>query len=749
MSDSIRTVAKMIIMIGLSTVSPVADANEPSAQQTYDDPFDVPATAEPITVDGRIDELAWTTALKLELLYEVHPAESAPAQARTEVLITHDDATLYVAFRAFDPEPSAIRARVADHDSAWRDDRVGILVDTFNDQRRCFNLMVNPFGSQMDFIKHGNNIDDIGWDAIWDSAGRITDWGWAAEFGIPFRSLRFQHGNGPQVWGFNAYRYYPRDKQHWMSITPEDRSNDCLLCQIRKIRGFSGVEPGRSAEIVPAITAQRMAEREDTGTGGSMTSAEDIELGVTGSWGVTPNMTLSGALNPDFSQVEADALQLEVNQPFALFYPERRPFFTEAADYFYTPLNIVHTRSVRDPSWGLKLTGKQSGTTVGGFIADDKLTSLLLPGSQWSQSMSLPTSSLATVIRVRRDLWDNSSLGLVATGRDGEDYFNRVAGVDGDFRITPSDRITAQVLASSTSYPDAAAIEYEQPEGRFRDYAAQLEYTHTTRSLSWFAGYELLGPNFRADVGFLPRVGYSQTQLGLGYRWTALPEQWWSFFQVQGSFTRSNDHDGGLLNEETRLTCSLAGNQQISLTPDLMRGREGYNGEVFDVSSVSLWGEIRPSGDLGLRLGAMIGDRIDYANTRLGRSVRLNPMITWRAWRRLRLYFQHTFERMEVDQGWLYTAKITYLSAVYNFSLRTSLRAVLQYQDNEYAPELYSEPVEPRERRLFTELLFSYKLNPRTVVFVGYSDGRYGERDLSLTQEQRSVFVKLGYAWLL
>jgi hypothetical protein len=170
---------------------------------------------------------------------------------------------------------------------------------------------------------------------------------------------------------------------------------------------------------------------------------------------------------------------------------------------------------------------------------------------------------------------------------------------------------------------------------------------------------------------------------------------------------------------------------------------------VFDVSSVSLWGEIRPSGDLGLQLGAMIGDRIDYANTRLGRSVRLNPMITWRAWRRLRLYFQHTFERMEVDQGWLYTAKITYLSTVYNFSLRTSLRAVLQYQDNEYAPELYSEPVEPRERRLFTELLFSYKLNPRTVVFVGYSDGRYGERDLSLTQEQRSVFVKLGYAWLL
>ena len=286
-------------------------------------PHQIPRIDTGISVDGVLDEAAWDHAWSMTLDYEVRPGENTPVLAETEVLVFSDDSHLYVGFRALDPEPSAIRAHLTDRDNAWNDDWVGVVLDTFNDERRSYLFVVNPLGVQMDTIEtSGGNTP---WDGIWASAATFIDRGWSAELEIPFSTLRFQRSEGPQVWGFDAIRGYPRNVTHQMGSFARDRSNNCYLCQAHKIEGFAGVSPGRNLEIVPTLTASRTDTRDELPDGPMKAGDSEIEAGATVRWGFTPNLTLSAALNPDFSQIEADALQLQVNRPFAIFFPELRP----------------------------------------------------------------------------------------------------------------------------------------------------------------------------------------------------------------------------------------------------------------------------------------------------------------------------------------------------------------------------------------------------------------------------------------
>ncbi|MCP4572508.1 MAG: carbohydrate binding family 9 domain-containing protein, partial [bacterium] len=232
------------LALGLTATAAAAQDRPPESRI----PHQIPRTEQPITVDGELDDGAWQAAWGLELDYEVWPGENVPPPVRTEVLVTYDAEHLYVAFRAYDPEPSAIRAHLTDRDGAWSDDRVGVVLDTFNDQRRNYLLLINPLGVQMDVIEAWPDGGE-GWDGIWDSAAKITDWGWVAELKIPFSSLRFQRGDAGQVWGFDAIRWYPRSETHQITVFPRDRNNNCYLCQAIKVEGFSGATPGRNLEI--------------------------------------------------------------------------------------------------------------------------------------------------------------------------------------------------------------------------------------------------------------------------------------------------------------------------------------------------------------------------------------------------------------------------------------------------------------------------------------------------------------------
>jgi len=437
-------------------VSPALSAKGNNPEEKV---FEIPKTDSKISINGILDEEAWSDALKFNLDIELMPAENVPAPVDTECYMIYDTNHLYVGCRAFDPEPEKIRAYLSDRDEALHDDNIGLIIDTFNDENRAFAFFVNPLGIQVDEImSNGGSDEDDSWDAIWISAGQITDFGYVIEIAIPFRALQFQPSEEDQIWGFALVRNYPRSRRHQISSFPLDRNEiQCILCQLPKIKGFSGAEPGRNIELDPTVVGLYSEEREDFPDGPMKKQESFGNIGISGRWGFTNNMTLSAALNPDFSQVEADVAQLNINKQFALYYPEKRPFFMEGQDFFETPIQALYTRSVADPAWGVKISGKGGKNTIGFFSAQDQLTNLIFPGSQGSNSGFLDQRSFSNVLRYRRDIVGGSTLGVLMTDREGDDYHNRLAGLDGLLRLNKSDVVTFQFLGSQTAYPDSLA----------------------------------------------------------------------------------------------------------------------------------------------------------------------------------------------------------------------------------------------------------------------------------------------------
>ena len=334
--------------------------------------FEISPAAGKIKVDGVLDEEAWKNCRVIKLPTEWTPGENTPAPVDTDCLVTYDRANIYVAFRCHDPEPQKIRAHLMDRDlmdTFIQDDHVSFWFDTFNDQRRAFQFRVNPLGVQADAVfSEQDGFEDFSWDAIWSSAARITADGLQrGESPSPSTSCASRRSAQEQTWGFSAERSWPRSSRHRMESHPRDRNSNCLLCQFNKIRGLAEISPGNNLEFDPTLTVQRSDSRADFPDGDLAAGKVKAEPGLTAKWGVTPNLILNATINPDFSQIEADAAQLDVNTRYALYYPEKRPFFLEGADFFLTPFEAVFTRTVADPLWGAKLTGK-AGTQRHGLL---------------------------------------------------------------------------------------------------------------------------------------------------------------------------------------------------------------------------------------------------------------------------------------------------------------------------------------------------------------------------------------------
>jgi hypothetical protein len=509
------------------------------------------------------------------------------------------------------------------------------------------------------------------------------------------------------------------------------------------------VSTGKNLELNPTITAVHGAERESFPEGGFTTTTEDAEPGITATWGITPNIVLSGTVKPDFSQVEADALQLDINQPFALYYPERRPFFVEGADYFDTYENIVHTRTIRDPVWGAKLTGKEGANTFAGYVVQDDITNLVFPSSQYSSATSIEMDSLATVLRFKRDIGSKYTVGALFTDREGDDYFNRVGGFDLELRPTSKDIIQIQALGSATRYPGQIAVDYEQPEDEFRDSLLSLSYAHRTRTITWTAGYENVGPDFRADLGFIPRVGHRTMRGGVNYAWNAPPNRWWSLIRIGTGYNSMDDHNGALLSETKTVYGMFEGALQSWV---LLIGRDGkrsYEGRQFDTSELRLTTSLRPTKWFGTSVQVSMNDHIDYANVQPADRVQIGGDASFNVGKKFRLSLGHTLEQLDVAGGRLYTANISQLSSVYQFTTRTFVRTILQMVDYRRDPGLYIEKVDSKFERFASQILFAYKINARTVLYVGYNDNYYAGNDYDLTQADRTVFTKIGYAWAL
>jgi hypothetical protein len=760
----VRSLLSALAVAALGSVSALhAQASQPAAGSPAASPpppagvkkqYTITPATSPIKIDGVLDEPAWATALVLPLAYQWFPGDNTAAPVATECLLTFDNENLYVAFRAHDPHPKEIRAHLADRDSAsaMTDDTVGIYIDTFNDRRRAYEFRVNPLGVQLDAtVSDVDASEDFTWDAIWNSAGRIGEDGYTVEMAIPLKQLRFSRTSDVQTWAFLANRDYPRSHDYQLESTFNDRSLNCKVCQYELISGFRQLTPGHNLELIPTVTATRTDV--SPGLGDPLQSGrEKTSPGISAHWGVTPNIVVSGTLNPDFSQVEADAAQLSINERFALLYPEKRPFFLEGADYFGTPFPTVFTRTVVDPKGGLKVTGKEDANVFGVFLTDDRKNRLLIPENDRTIGELVGEDVKSEVVRYRRDIASSSTLGFLYTGRDSPDYYNHVAGVDGSLRVADPDTVRFQFLHANTRYPGDIVERDHQRPGVFGGNAYRVDYTHATRDWSWAATYRDVDQGFREDSGFFTRADIHGGNANISrYVW-GKPGGWFSQLQFFFADEVLKDHTGQTTDSHADAVFVYTGPLQSSVVVGFRPNfRETFNGVHFHNFRQDITLDMRPSGDYGLHFYVRHGDAIDTFNTRQVQFLQLEPAGDFRLGRSIFGRFQHDWKEFRFQGKPYLRVNLSQMILRYHFNVRTYVRAILQYQNVGAHPELFNDPAaapSKRDRTLLGQYLFAYKLTPETEVLAGYAENSEGTDQFFFTRRDRTFFIKLGYAWL-
>jgi hypothetical protein len=499
---------------------PAAGGDAParlSAEKTT--PLTVPRLAEAPVIDGRLDDAVWKTAVVLRNFYQTNPGDNVAPSKPTEVLLGFDKKNLYVAFRCFD-DPSKVRATIAKRDQIFDDDNVGIYLDTFNDQRKAYVLAFNPLGIQADGVHTEGSGGDFSVDLVMESKGVITDEGYAVEVAIPFASLRYEAGEG-KLWGVHFVRqakHFNDETDSWMPLA---RDNSSLLSQAGHITGLVGISGERMLEVIPTVAFSERGRRVlanrptaplpvDATVPATRFVNGPVEArpGLNVKYGFTPNVTLDFTLNPDFGEVEADQPVVQANQRFAIFFPEKRPFFLEGIDIFQTPLTAVNTRAIVSPDYAAKLTGKSGRNTFGLLFASDNA-----PGNFSEEERKDPANAkfldknaYIGVLRLKRDIGKESSLGLVATSYNFIEDHNQLGGFDGRFRLNPQTVFTFQVLGTTSRRyffdPDKGESVYRT--GNALGYSYNFDYTGRNFGYNFFG--EGRTRDYRADVGFTQRT---------------------------------------------------------------------------------------------------------------------------------------------------------------------------------------------------------------------------------------------------
>jgi hypothetical protein len=711
----------------------------------------IPLLPDGIVIDGKLDDAGWQGALVQDIAYEIQPGDNTPAQAKTTVRIGYTADALYVSFHAIDPDPSKIRAHLRDRDAMFNDDWVGVFLDTFNDNRRGYELVSNPLGVQGDLIRdesNSSNQEDSSWDGLWESAGRLTADGYDVEFRIPFSTLRFPTGAGEQRWGISMLRTWPRNKRFQMSSNKVPRDSNCFECEWTEYDGFAGVHQGRNLEIVPTLTMGKTQTRDAVGEPWK-SGDTSIEPGLDVSWAPSPAMTLNATINPDFSQVETDQLQLNLNDSFALFYQEKRPFFLEGADYFNSQFDVLYTRQIADPDFGLRVTGRTGSGAYGAIAARDATTLVLVPGVLGSGFAQLDQKADVAVGRYRYDFNTHFSVGAIGTFRQGDDYSNNVAGVDARWQ-QGAHTATAQVLQSQSEYPSQIVDQYKDelgddptPSGT----AWRAEYDFSNRNWNFSTWHEDIDPGFRADLGFMGQVGYDKSLVGGGYTWY-FDQKAFNRVNVYGDFDITHRFDGQLLEREWEGQVNLQGPKQSNLSLHGMTRQRFWQGALFDEHYVDVNGNFRPTGNLQLGGYAQVGTMLDLSAAETGHRTQFEFWGNANIGRGITMDWDLLRQRMRRDGGTAFEATVLNAGGSWQFDPRQRLRLTLQGSNVERDVSLYPNPIQARSRDWAAQAVYSYKINPRTVAYAGASYGAFMNDDnLDLFGNTRSIFLKLSYGF--
>jgi hypothetical protein len=517
-----RELPFLVLLTTLGTIA--APAQEPATREpqaiTITRTVNIRAMQAEVRVDGRLDEPVWSQLEAATGFVQTDPVEGDPVSERTEARIFYDDRNIYFAFWCYDREPGKIIARYDAHDARTYSDSVDIFLDPFGDRRTGYFFSVNARGIQFDALMNEGSGDpfDSTWDGIWQSAAVIHDWGWSAEVAIPFKSVRFAPG---RTWGINLGRSIVRrnESANFQLVSRFDgfmRPSKAAL-----LEGIGDVEPGRNLEVIPYFSTRARRGAFDPREDG-----EKYEGGVDVRWGVLPNATVNLTVNPDFADTEADEINITISR-FELFFPEKRAFFNEGANFFATPLDLFFTRRVgaRLPDgqpqrilFGAKLTGKVGPWSLGLLEARTQEQRFRDPGSGLVETA--PGANFFT-LRAKRDIWGNSTLGFITVNRDQSSgaigSTQRVHAVDLNVVSGPNIRWVSQWAYGQNETTAEGGIHRMSGGSSFdfesNDWEVSAEYKYTGRAFDI------------SEIGFEPEIDRHEAQANI---------EWKPFFNRNG-----------------------------------------------------------------------------------------------------------------------------------------------------------------------------------------------------------------------
>ena len=471
-----------------------------------------------IIIDGDLSEPAWLSAAATNHFLEFEPGDNIIPSVETEVRMTYDEVNLYVAFLAYD-NPENVRASYQNRDEVWSDDFVAVILDPFGESSTGIMIGSNPFGIQMDLKRSGQN-DDPGFDIVYESQGKITDKGFQVEMAIPFSSLSFPKKE-MQEWRIGFYRSVPREKKNQILWGGLDRNDPCFLCQLGFLKGIKGIQIKQILELLPAMVGSQSSSLDDQDQLQSGSFEGEPSLGFRYSF--SSDLSAEFTLNPDFSQVEADAEQIDVNTTYALYFPEKRPFFNEGAELFKTYVNAVYTRSINNPVVAGRLITTIGKTTFAFLSAIDEDSPFTIPAEEQSYS-AIGGKSLSNIFRAKHSLGKTGFYGIMLTDRRMEHGGSgSVAGIDFRYRFNKIYSLEMQGLLSSTEEPndslmqsidlfgDGNTIEFDGE--MFNGNAVEIEISRSTKLWHLEGSYEHKTPTFRAENGFITQNNYKEFKL--------------------------------------------------------------------------------------------------------------------------------------------------------------------------------------------------------------------------------------------
>jgi hypothetical protein len=706
-------------------------------------PLTLGKLAAPPKIDGVLGEGEWSGAAKASLGIQIEPGDNIAASEKTEAFLAADRETLYIAFRAYDSDPAAIRARVSKRDDINEDDLVVLLIDTFDDRQRAYRFTFNPLGIQQDGVFTEQAVDES-WDAQYESKGQLVADGFIVEAAIPFKSFRFNAGNSAK-WGLHLRRVIAR-KAERTSWQPVLRDVGSLLLQMGELNGLDDIYSGRTLDLIPTVVGSINSEREAIPTmpgQARLNTVNRLDPGLTAIYSITPNLTLAATINPDFSQVEADVPQINTNQRFTLFYPERRPFFLEGIEVFdpvpTRGFKLLNTRTIIDPDWGVKLTGKLGRNAVGLLVASDRA-----PGLQVERTdPNFGQNALFTVARWQRSFGQDSAVGAFFTDRRFGNASNSVLAGETRLRTGKAANFGFQLVRTRTT---------DQRGNTVSDWATNTRLANFGRHWRIFLNNEYVGANYEAQAGFIQRRGYHQQFADVGRVFWAKEgtrlNKWLVYVWTYVIGQRSKQPGGLSEVEYFDPAIDIQFQRGIQMTYFHSFDRQGFAGrelsyqydhldysvnafKKFTISGRTEWG----GGIFYDPRQPQVGRRLDWqADMGFRPNNKLNVSMLYL---KSRLNNSLTGERF-------FNQEIFRNRTTWQFNPYHSFRGIFDYDTS--------------LRQFGTSLLYAYVPRPNTTFYLGWNDLLFNgydplfgrrQRGAGLLEQRRTLFFKLSYNFRL